>query len=96
MTFSVLAKLILFSLLMLVVPLSIFYASFKFFFHGRVSPSPILGPSTVFSSALELGNIVYSTVLAIVAVNTILFGYVLVAILEKEDGDEAGIRKKKA
>lgn len=41
-----------------------------------------------------LGNVVYSTIFAIVAVNAILFGYVLVAILESDDGDEAGIRKK--
>ncbi len=89
---------------MLIVPLGMFYVGYVFIFKGTCRSdwlagwlAPLKGiSSTHHCVLLQVENVLYSTIAAIVAVNVLLFGYVLVAILEGDEDDQEGdIGKRK-
>lgn len=80
-------KFVLFSVLMIVAPMVTFFATKKYFFEG------ILVNSMVPFNLWLIGDVMYSSVAALAAVNIVLLMFVIVAFLEDSGPADAPAEK---
>ncbi|KAI9146067.1 hypothetical protein BKA69DRAFT_1034989 [Paraphysoderma sedebokerense] len=82
---SVVLKLILFSVLILVGPIATYFGTLNKLFNGMDSVIDPNGHEIIELTISGVGNANYAAAASVIVANLVIFGYVIVAIIEDKD-----------
>lgn len=86
-------KLILFSILILVGPIATYFGTLNRLFNGMDSVIDLNWHPIIELTLSDLGNANYAAAASVIVANLVIFGYVIVAIIEDKDtfGDSGAV-----